>query len=514
MSEDREAQLLRMIAERDEALARFEEKNTALETEVRFLREKIDALVRRVFGASSEKLDASQLELLPGKDPAPAGDAAGDRQEQAAPFPCSERRERKSRRLPEHLPVEEIEIVPLEVEAEPEAWVRIGAEVREQLDYRPARYLRQRTIRPKFVRKDDRSLPPVTAPLEPQLADKLLATPAMIAHVVVGKYADHLPIYRQADILARRHRIELGTTTMEGWVHLAAGSLRMVYEVMWDQLIAAAYLQCDETPIQYIEPGHGRTRTGYFWTAQQPRGPTIYHWFPSRAADCLSELLPPDWSGILQTDGYAAYPAYARSRPITLCACWAHVRRKFHTALQNHRRVGPVLAWIGQLYQIERTLRDAGACDRRRAEVRQDQARPIMEQIHHWLLDHGAAFLPKSDAGKAVAYTLALWPQLQVYLEHGEVEIDNNLVENAIRPTAVGKKNWLFIGAEGAGQNSAILFTLIQECRRLEINAQDYLTLALNRIPTATNHNVGQLTPQALAPQLRASLPDSAVRAA
>ena len=500
MSEDREAQLLEKIA--------------LLEAENRLLREKVEMLVRRVFGSSSEKLDAGQLELLPGKDPAPTGDAVDAQETPAVPPPCSEPRVRKSRRLPEHLPLEEKVIIPLEVQAEPEAWVRIGAEVREQLDYHPARYLRLRTIRPKFVRKDQRHLPPVTAPLVPQLADKLLATPAMIASVVVGKYADHLPLYRQNDILARRHRIVLGRDTLEGWVHLAAGSLGLVYEVLRGQALDTDYLQCDESPIQYIEPGYGRTKVGFFWTVHRPRGPTIYHWFPSRSTDCLRHILPPHWSGRLQIDGYAAYPAYARGRPITLCACWAHARRKFHAALPHQPRLRTALAWIGQLYQIEADLRHSGADALQRAAVRQERSLPIMGQIHRWLIDHGTAFLPQSDAGKAVTYTLGLWTQLQVYLDHGEVEIDNNLVENAIRPTAIGKKNWLFIGAEGAGQNSAILYTLVQECRRLGINPQDYFTLALSRIPAATNHNVGQLTPEALSPMLRTQQDALATQAA
>ena len=214
MTPDREAQLLGRIA--------------VLEKENQYLRERIDFLVRKVFGSSSEKLDPAQLELLglpdSGKAPAATGVVVEEPRTQDRSRSCKARRPR----LPEHLPVEEVEIIPLEVQAAPEAFRRIGEEVSEQLDYRPARYLRRRTVRPKYVRIDDKTSAPLIAPLPPSLREKLLATPAMIAHVVVGKYADHLPLYRQADILWRRHQIPLSRQTLNGWVMLAASSLRLI----------------------------------------------------------------------------------------------------------------------------------------------------------------------------------------------------------------------------------------------------------------------------------------------
>jgi transposase len=492
---DREAELLAIIAAKD--------------AEIKLLRERMDLLVRKVFGSSSEKLDPAQLELLglpdPGKAPAATGVVVEEPRTEDRSRSCKVRRPR----LPEHLPVEEVEIIPLEVQAAPEAFRRIGEEVSEQLDYRPARYLRRRTVRPKYVRVDDKTAAPLIAPLPPLLREKLLATPAMIAHVVVSKYADHLPLYRQADILWRRHQIPLSRQTLNGWVMLAASSLRLIYETIKTTVVDGDYLQVDETPIRYLDPGNGKTKTGYFWTLNRPGHGTVYEWFPSRAADCLDQILPRSYRGVLQCDGYGAYPAFALGRPITLAACWAHARRKFYEAFEHESRVGPLLDLIGQLYAIERQLREVGADPEERACVRHDQARPILGQIHHWLIDHHTrrSFLPQSGAGKAIAYTLKLWPQLQVYVDHGIVELDNNLIENAIRPTAIGKKNWLFIGAEYAGQSSAILFTLMQECRRLGLNPEAYLTLALSRIPTATNHTAHTLTPAALAPLLR--LPQS-----
>jgi len=256
MSAEREAQLLEELTRRDEKIA-------ALEAENRFLREKIDALVRRVFGSSSEQMNAAQLELegllAEGKADAPAlveNEMAG-----AGSPSCEtaeELRRARRQRLPEHLPVEEVVIVPLEVQAAPENYRRIGEEVSERLDYRPARYSRLRTVRPKFVSLRDKAAAPVIAPVGPQLAEKLQATPATIAHIIVAKYDDHLPLYRQADILRRRHGLHTTRQTLCGWVMLAAQWMRLIYEEVRGHVLSADYVQVDETPIRYLEPGSGR----------------------------------------------------------------------------------------------------------------------------------------------------------------------------------------------------------------------------------------------------------------
>ena len=287
---DREAELLAIIAAKD--------------AEIKLLRERMDLLVRKVFGSSSEKLDPAQLELLglpdPGKAPAATGVVVEEPRTEDRSRSCKVRRPR----LPEHLPVEEVEIIPLEVQAAPEAFRRIGEEVSEQLDYRPARYLRRRTVRPKYVRIDDKTTAPVIAPLPPTLREKLLATPALIAHVVVSKYADHLPLYRQADILWRRHQIPISRQTLNGWVMLAASSLRLIYETIKTTVVDGDYLQADETPIRYLDPGNGKTKTGYFWTLNRPGHGTVYQWFTSRAATCLNHIVPRDFTVLLQCDGY------------------------------------------------------------------------------------------------------------------------------------------------------------------------------------------------------------------
>jgi transposase len=409
--------------------------------------------------------------------------------------------------LPEHLPVEEEVIIPLEVQAEPEAWREMGEEVSEQLDYRPARYLRKRLVRKKFVSLREPGRAPVIAPLPAGLQERCLAAPGMIAHVITAKYCDHLPLYRQEEILKRRHQITLPRQTMMGWLALAEFWLRPIYELIKTTVLDGNYVQVDETPVRYLCPGHGQTKLGYLWTVNRPRHGMFFHWETSRGGDCLERVVPPSFGGIVQCDGYAAYPAFVRERvpKIELAGCWAHVRRKFYEA---HAVGIPGSVWvlrqIGELYRIEDKLRAEKAGPALREGVRASQSRPIVRRIgrvlRRWQEKH--RFLPRSAMGQAISYSLRLWPQLERFLENGQIEIDNNLVENAIRPTALGKKNWLFIGAARTGGTSAILYTVIEECRRLELNPEAYLTEALIRLPAATNRDLPKLTPAALAPLL------------
>jgi hypothetical protein len=221
----------------------------------------------------------------------------------------------------------------------------------------------------------------------------------------------------------------------------------------------------------------------------------------------LEAVLGRGFAGIVQCDGYAAYESYARSHGVLLAACWAHVRRKFYEAREYDTLMLEALGLIARLYAVEKRLREAGAPWDQRREVRQAQSAPILETLHARLLDWQVRdrFLPGSCAGKAISYTLGLWDKLCLFIDKGNLEIDNNLCENVIRPSAVGKKNWLFIGDGGAGQTSAILFTLVNECNRLGLNPQDYLTRALQLLPQAMTSDIPGLTPSGLAPLLSPS---------
>jgi len=486
------------------------EQNELLRRENALLRQKIDLLVKRVFGSSSEQLDPAQMQLLlQGQESIPpVADVPPVAAPKAKPAKPSEGQSKP--RLPENLPVVEEVIDPDAVKAEPQAWRYIGQEVTEQLDYEPGRFLRRRTIRRKYVHKLDHDRAPVVAPLPESLQERGLAAPGLLAHVLVSKYCDHLPLYRQEQMYRQRHGIALPRQTLARWVELAADWLRSIYDHIRTGVLAGGYVQVDETPIQFLEPGHGKTRQGYFWTCSRPGGDVVFRWETSRGTQCLNHLIPVDFRGVIQCDGYSAYRAFADSRKgaIQLTGCWAHVRRKIHDALeQSPRTAAWLLAQIQQIYQVEATLRAHRAGPQLRAAVRSSHSRPVVQRFERALirLRSSHRHLPQSLLGQAIDYALGQWPTLTVFLENGRLEIDNNLVENAIRPTAVGKKNWLFVGEAGAGQRGAIIYTIIQTCRRRSIDPYAYLRDVLSRLPRMTNHQIPQITPEAWAKSHRPS---------
>lgn len=493
----REAELSRQLQERDERLAVLEKENA-------LLRQKIDLLVRKLFGAQSEQLDPAQLLLLlqgldePGKAPEPV--VAEVPRRSTVPSPPRER----GPRLPEHLPVIEEVIVPEPVKAAPQDWRRIGEEVSERLDYEPARFLRRRTVRPKYVQRGVLDAVPIVAPLPDALLERSLVTPALLAQIVVSKYCDHLPLYRQESIYWTRHQVWLPRQTLAEWVELAAEWLQPIYEHIRRDVLGGGYVQVDETPIRYLAPGHGKTKLGYLWTCGVPRGDAIFHWETSRAATCLESIIPVDFRGTLQCDGYEAYDCFAKRRgeAIMLAGCLAHVRRKFYEARETApKAAGWFLQHFQNLYALEAKLRNARAGPKLRQAERASLSRPVLARLHRALvrLKTKHRFLPRSLMGNAIDYALGQWPSLLVFLEDGQVEIDNNLIENAIRPTAIGKKNWLFIGQAQAGQRSAIIYTVIESCRRRGLDPFAYLRDVFTRLPSMTNWQVQDLIPEAWA---------------
>jgi len=489
----REAELTQQLADCQQALAAALREN-------QLLRQKVDWLVRRVFGSSSEKLDSAQLQLLLLAEAPAAAEAPLLTSIQTPRAPRT--RPAKAPRLPDNLPVVEEVIDPEPVKTEPENWRQIGQEVTEQLDYEPGRFLKRRTVRRTYVHRTEPDQAPVTAPLPPCLQERGLAAPGLLAHVLVSKYCDHLPLYRQEQIYAQRHGLNLPRQTLARWVELAADWLRPIYDQIRTGVLAGGYVQIDETPLRYLEPGYGKTKQGYLWTVCRPGKDVFYWWNTSRAASCLEVIVPVDFKGKVQCDGYAAYPCFAggRNGAVTLAGCWAHIRRGFYEAREQSPRVsGWFLRQIQNLYHIESVLRDKKAGPALREAVRAHQSRPIVERIGRALnrFKTTGRFLPKSLLGEAIDYARGQWSALQVYLGDGRVEIDNNLVENAIRPTAIGKKNWLFIGEAGAGQRGAIIYTLIECCRRRGLDPYTYLRDVLTRLPHMTNHQVQEVTPEA-----------------
>jgi transposase len=463
------------------------------------LRQKLDALARRFFGQKTEQLNAAQLELL--LSGLAGGSVALSEEEEeplARPTPRRPRTPTRRLRTPDHLEVVRQIIEPELVQAEPEQWKRIGQEVSRQLDYQPGKFFWQETVRPKYVRRDQRALPPVIAPAPERVAEHGLAAPGLLAQLLVSKYCDHLPFYRQEQIFWQRHGVFLARQQMVQWTAQSVRLLSGISDCLKRQLQASPYVQVDETPVRYQDPSlRGRCGQGYLWTALVPGQCVIYEWHASRAARCLDSLLGQGFAGKLQCDGYRAYPAFVREHSaVDLLGCWAHARRNFFEAQDQAPRVaGWFLHQIGRLYRWEAELRESRAGPTLRQVLRSSHHRMVIERLHRALNKLQTRYLPQSPMGQALGYALNQWPLLERFLDHGEVEIDNNRVENAIRPTAVGKKNWLFFGSEEAGQRSAVMYTLIENCRLHGVEPYAYLKDVLERLPRTTNRQVDQLTP-------------------
>ena len=484
----------------DPALLRAE--NERLRMEVRLLREKISDLIRRLYDKKSEALDPAQLELLLDPDAAKKAEAAvpADLGPAAEATPARKRSPNKPRDL-SHLEVRETVLVHDDVQANPAAYRELERIVTDRFDYQPPRIFIERTVRVVHVAIGQ----PDAAPLKPWAppSSGLGATARLLAYAMAAKYCHHRPHYRTERILLERHGVMIPRHTLCHWDKVIADILEPLYKLIHQRLLRGGYLQADETPVRYQKPGSGKCATGYVWVIHAPRngikGDILYQWHPGRKASCLDDLLK-DFTGFLQTDAYAAYDSWAGDKPgIGRLSCWAHARRLFHDAfkLGQPLAAGP-LAAIQRLYRIETVLRERKATPDERLRLRQEEAMPALRILKADLLvlRQRPEVLPKSLLGKAIDYTLRLWDRLNVYLLHGHLEIDSNWVENGIRPLAVGKKGWLFVGSETTGQRAAIIYTLVECAKRHGHNPEAYLADVLERLPAMTNQDdLGALLP-------------------
>lgn len=470
------------------------EENRSLKQEITVLRAQIDWLKKKVFGGGkSEKLDQAQLLL--------ALEALEKLEEQTATKPQVVSYERPAASKPRQAPVEQfkdlpvketVEIVPEEVKADPELFERIGQEETFEVDIVPPQLIKRRIVRPKFRHRFSRSRPPVVAPAPARLAQGGYASAGLIAWVAMSKYADHLPLYRQEKMF-ERWGAKISRQTMADWIALAAEALEPIYKLMLRMLRESGYVQVDETPIRCHDPDvkRGKTTQGWLWVVSRPGGDVVFAWRLSRCHDELPKLLP-NYRGTLQGDGYQAYAGLAKNGDaIEHVGCWAHARRKFHEALKESPVAAlHMLRLIGHLYRYEREWKERRQTGPvLRASLRVSHFGLTLQLLKRTAEKLQQRALPKSLLGKACFYLLNQWESLAAHCRLGHTEIDNNLVENAIRPSALGKKNWLFIGHPQAGDRSAILYSIIASCRRHEINSHDYLRDVLTRLPAMTNQD-------------------------
>ena len=477
-------------------------QNSDQQVEIRLLHEKVRYLMKKLFGRSSEKLSPDQMELLfeELREAHDALDEAEEKLEERDGAKESRRGKRKplKERIPEDLPTERVVIVPDEVKAAPESYKKIGEETVEELNVTPTQYFRRITVREKYVKLDDRDAAPVIAPAPKRLIPNSYASAGLILSIILNKYCDHLPLYRQEMALKYRHDIEISRKTMGNWMYLVADWLTLIYEALRNEIRQSGYMQIDETFIKYQDPKKDHCPNGYLWACHSPGAGVLFEWFPSRAAECLDPMLE-GYEGYMQTDGYTGYTSWlnhpdhqTEKNGIIHAACWAHARRKFVEVPENSN-ARKIVKLIAKLYQVETHLREHPGLDR--SAYRQQHAAPVLENIKTILDKEQPRQLPQSNFGKAISYTLDRWGALNLYIEHGTLEIDNNLVENAIRPTAIGKKNFLFFGSPNSGQTSAVIYSLVETCRKLGINPAEYLRELLDALPTMQQSEAADWTP-------------------
>jgi transposase len=458
----------------------------------------IRQLQRAQYGRRSERLDADQLAL--GLEDLETDLAHAEAAEEPAAKPDDTKPRRKP--LPDHLPREEVvlDALPAVCPCCSGALHSIGESVSEMLDWVPAQLRVIRIRRPKYACRACGTVHQAAAPERPIAGG--LATPALLAHVLVSKYCDHTPLYRQSQIFAR-HGMELERSTLAGWVGGACWWLDALYEKLCADVFASDHLFADDTPIPVLDPGRGRTKTGRLWVYARDQRPwcgpappaAIFVYATDRKSERPASHLE-HFSGVLHVDGYAGFERLTDRGNITLAACWAHTRRKFYELAEASG--SPVaqeaLRRIGELYAVEERIRGQSAAHR--MAERRTFSKPLVDNLRLWLEQQLARAPGRSRLAEAIRYALSRWDGLTRFLNDGRVELDTNPVERAIRPVALGRKNHLFAGSDGGGERWAMICSFIETAKLNGIEPYAYLCDVLQRMVDGHSINrIGELLP-------------------
>lgn len=392
--------------------------------------------------------------------------------------------------LPANLRREEIILEPTEDISD---CVRIGEEVTEVLEVKAAQFYVKRYVRGKYARKNEEGV--AIAPLPARVIDKGIAGASVLAMLIISKFIDHLPVHRQLAIF-KRIGVELKYNTVLDWGNQCLDVLTPLYDLLKNRVFQSHYIQADETGIKVLDHEiKGRSHKGFLWAYRSVEDELIFFEYqPGRNKEGPGELLN-NFEGYLQTDGYAAYNQFSANKSIQMLCCMAHARRYFKEAENNDKeRSEFALDLFQKLYKIEREIKELSAQER--YTVRQEKSLPILEQLGSWMQEQYKQITPKSAIGKALAYSLNRWDQLNVYASDGTLEIDNNKIENDIRPIALGRKNYLFAGSHESAQRIAMIYSLLGTCKASGVDPLKWLTHVFDQIPHRTVNDLEDLLPQ------------------
>lgn len=483
-------ELLVLLDRETERRAKAEKENTDLKFQLAYYK-------RLAFGQKRERFqgDKNQMSL-----PFEIGPETAQKQEVELKEKLTyERRKRTSAHkgrvaLPAHLPVEEIEIYP---SGDITDMVCIGKEVTDELEYEPARYYIKRYIRYKYAPKSKEGV--VIGELPGRVIGKGIPGAGLLASILVDKYEDHLPLYRQLQRF-KRADIPIASSTLEGWTRQSLKIIDILYQHLLGDIRSKGYLQSDESPIKVMDPAKkGKTHQGYYWVHHCPiDGTVLFDYRPGRGREAADHVLA-GFKGYLQSDGYAVYDRIGKREGVIHLNCWAHARREFDRAKDNDReRAEKALTFIQELYRVEASAREKNLAPPQRKALRLEESLPVINEFGKWMFDQmkQGPILPKSPIGKAFRYTMDRWDQLSAYLYDGILEIDNNLVENAIRPLALGRKNYLFAGSHEAAERAAAIYSFFAICKKHGVNPYEWLKYTLENIMSINHKDIRKLYPQ------------------
>jgi len=495
-------ELLEVTRKLESDKAELESKQAELESKLSQMQFQLDQIKRLVYGSKRERFiptgDENQMTLPFDVEPEPE-------QKQERETITYERKKAKRENhpgrlpLPNHLPVEEIIIEPEEDTTDMKC---IGREVTDQLELVPAKLFIKRYIRPKYIKpQDDESLTykGIIAELPVFPIEKGIAGPGLLAQIMIDKFVDHLPVYRQIERF-KREGIKIPSSTINGWQESVCNLLWPLYENLKHRVLSQGYLQADETPVPVLDKNKkGKTHRGYYWVYYSPLEKTVFFDYnKGRSREGPAKLLK-NFSGYLQTDGYAVYDSFGNQKNITHLNCMAHARRGFEKALDYDKaRAEYAMEMFQKLYDIEREAREKGMSPQERYALRLDKALPILNELGKWIVETYKKVLPKSAIGMAVAYCIPRWEKLMNYLHDGSLEIDNNFAENAIRPIALGRKNYLFAGSERGAERAAMFYSFFGTCKKNNVNPFLWLKKVLEIIPEHKANKLHELLPQNL----------------
>ena len=485
-----------------EQLLLKEEQLSLQETQLARKNERILYLERQLYGRRSEKqlppIDEAQLSLFDANQ----GDAVLEEEktilttviediEQKAAIRRDKKKQnttpqKRTYKLPADIERRETILFPDNVDIN--EMVKIGEDVSERLMLEPSKFWVERIVRPLYKNKEENTSNSTTTTIHQAVKPAVIlpgsfAGESLLSQIAVDKFLYHLPEYRQNKRF-KALGVDISTSSINRWVHDLADKLYPLYIALMKRVLSTDYIQVDETTHK-ITDQRGAARKAYIWAVRNGRSPGIFFHYDkgSRSQEVVLKLLK-DYRGALQTDGYAAYSIYENKQGVLPLGCMAHVRRKFETAVQTTPEAQKALDYIALLYTLEANLKDDSVSDEEKRKKREEQAYPILQAMERWMKQQYNECTPKSPLGKAISYAFGMWPRISRYCSQGYYEIDNNAIERAIRPIAVGRKNYLFSGNDSGAEDNCIYYSLLGTCVEAGVEPHEWLTNTLKKIPT------------------------------